>query len=145
MKPFLLTGILCLMICCVLHAQLQVTHDTVSVINAELVIRNASRSVQGYLYNTGDGITQFSIPDIARNIQFKTGQTGYPNIGDSIYTDISLIGRQIIVWRNGLLQYRNMPDGVATDSSAGKIFFRPALKSGERVYIEALNGVSGVF
>lgn len=129
----------------VLQAQIKVNHDTVSVGNAELVVRNSSRSVQGYLYNMGNGITQFRSPDLARNIQFKTGQGGYPVAGDTVYTDASLIGRTVIVWRNGLLQYQGMSDGIAIDSVAGKVFFRPALQSGERVYIEGLNGVNIVF
>jgi hypothetical protein len=129
----------------VFSQNLQVVHDSVRLINTELVIRNSSRSVQGYLYNTGNGITQFRAPDLARNIQFKTGQAGYPVAGDTVYTDASLIGRTIIVWRNGLLQYQGMSDGIAIDGAAGKVFFRPALQSGDRIYIEGLNGVSMVF
>jgi len=41
------------------QSKLQVVQDTVRVINAELTIGNASKSVPGVLYNTGNGVTQF--------------------------------------------------------------------------------------
>jgi|GEM_PF-6751908 len=54
---------LLLMLCltCQLSAQtrIQVKRDTVSVINGELVINNTTKNQPGFLYNIGNGITQF--------------------------------------------------------------------------------------
>lgn len=147
MKYFFLSAILCILVSYAVVAQskLQVTRDTIRVVNAELVIRNGSKAVQGYLYNTGNGITQFRVPANGKIIQFKVGQSGYPDAGDSIYTDTSLLTLSIKVWRNGLFQYRDSLSGITTDSSTGRIFFHPALQVDERIYIEGLKGVSMIF
>jgi lysophospholipase L1-like esterase len=147
MKYFFLSAILCILVSYAVMAQskLQVTHDTIRVVNAELVIRNGSKAVQGYLYNTGNGITQFRVPANGKIIQFKVGQSGYPDAGDSIYTDTSLLTLSIKVWRNGFFQYRDSLSGLTTDSSTGRIFFHPALQADERIYIEGLKGVSMIF
>ncbi|MES2649404.1 MAG: hypothetical protein V4717_21180 [Bacteroidota bacterium] len=38
---------------------LKVINDSVVITNAELIIRNSTKNVQGFLYNTGNGLTQF--------------------------------------------------------------------------------------
>jgi lysophospholipase L1-like esterase len=150
------------------QAGLQVKPDTVKVRNAELVIQNSTSDSLGFLYNTGRGQTSFkrlrllNIGDTAlaiigqdtlrykgsgsgKSIQFKTGTTGAPAAGDSVYTNISLIGGNVKVWRNGVFQYRDDSDGIYVDSTNGKIIFRPALAQGDRIYIEAMTGITLVF
>lgn len=41
------------------QTRLQVINDSVIITNGELIIRNSTRNVQGFLYNTGNGLTQF--------------------------------------------------------------------------------------
>jgi lysophospholipase L1-like esterase len=127
------------------QSKLQVTHDTIRVINAELIIGNSTRSIQGYLYNTGNGVTQFRPLLSGKNIQFKSGDAGYPKVGDTAYSDTGLVNRTIKVWRNGLLQYRDLTDGIMADSTVGKVIFHPALKAGDRIYVEALSNITLVY
>ncbi|MES2649403.1 MAG: hypothetical protein V4717_21175 [Bacteroidota bacterium] len=48
------------------QTKLQVINDSIRVNNSEFIIRNNSRNVQGYLYNNGNGLTQFqTIPTTA--------------------------------------------------------------------------------
>src|SRR6266536_1829761 len=41
------------------QTKIQVKSDTVKITNGELAINNASKSIQGFLYNTGNGTTSF--------------------------------------------------------------------------------------
>lgn len=150
---------------------IQVKQDSVKIRNAELVIESRTKGTPGVLYNIGDGRTEFrrielkNLGDTAlaivgqdtlkysglggasgKSVQFKTGASqGYPVAGDSIYTNPDFTGKNLKVWRNGSFQYRDLSDGVLVDSTIGKITFRPALTQGERVYIEAMSGISLVF
>ena len=65
--PFLL-----LSIAASAQTKLQVVNDSVRVNNAELIIRNSTKDVQGYLYNTGNGLTHFKTIDG----NYITGLTG---------------------------------------------------------------------
>lgn len=127
------------------QSRLQVTQDTIRVVNAELVIGNSSKTIQGYLYNLGNGVTQFRMPAGGKNVQFRAGDTSYPAAGDTLYIDSGLINRTIKVWRNGMLQYRDLTDGIMADSVTGRIIFHPALRVNDRIYVEALNNVNFVF
>lgn len=127
------------------QSRLQVTQDTIRVVNAELVIGNSSKTIQGYLYNLGNGVTQFRMPAGGKNVQFRAGDTSYPAAGDTLYVDAGLINRTIKVWRNGLLQYRDLADGIMADSVTGRIVFHPALRVNDRIYVEALSNVNFVF
>lgn len=55
--------LICLSIISFAHGQTQtqveVKMDTVKIINGELIINNSTRDSSGYLYNLGNGITQF--------------------------------------------------------------------------------------
>lgn len=150
------------------QAGLQVKADTVKVKNSELVIQNNTSDSLGFLYNKGGGQTSFkrlrllNIGDTAlaivgqdtlrykgsgsgKSFQFKTGTSGAPIAGDSVFSNTALIGGNVKVWRNGVFQYRDDYDGIFVDSISGKIIFRPALTQGDRIYIEAMTGISLVF
>lgn len=121
------------------QSPMRITPDSVKVTNAEVVVRNTTKDVAGYLYNNGNGNTIFNATGKA--IQFTVGNDGFPASGDSVYTNGVLAGRNVKVWRYGLLQPANSSNGVSIDTLTGKIIFRPALTPKERIYIEALNSV----
>lgn len=132
--PLLFAGI-----ATVAQSPLRVERDSVKITNAELVLRNNTKDVTGYLYNTGDGKTMFR--KMGRQVQFLAGTPGYPAAGDSVYQDASLANYTIKVLRNGLLQYRGSANGVKIDDATGKITFYPALQNNDHIYIEALGGI----
>lgn len=121
------------------QSPMRITPDSVKVTNAEVVVRNTTKDIAGYLYNNGNGKTIFNVTGKA--IQFTVGSAGFPVSGDSVYTDVALVRRNVKVWRYGLLQPANSPNGIRIDTLAGKVVFRPALTQFERIYIEALNSV----
>lgn len=121
------------------QSPMRVTPDSIKVTNAEVVVRNATKDIPGYLFNNGNGTTAFKITGKA--IQFTVGNAGFPAAGDSIYTSSELVKRNVKVWRYGLLQPANSSNGVSIDTLTGKVIFRPALTLKERIYIEALNSV----
>jgi hypothetical protein len=108
--------------------------DSVKV-STELIIHNSTSNIQGYLYNSNNGKTEFR--KVGNAIQFTVGTTGFPVAGDSVFTNNSLAGKNIKVWRNGLFQTEN----VSVNTIAGKVIFRPAFVQAERIYIEALNSI----
>ncbi|WP_126243481.1 SGNH/GDSL hydrolase family protein [Chitinophaga rhizosphaerae] len=120
-------------------APLKLEPDSVKIMNAELVLRNQSKNVNGYLYNTGNGTTAFR--QLGKSIEFHTGTPGYPAAGDSVFQDASLANLSIKVMRNGLLQYRGGSNGVVVDAPTGSIVFRPALQANEHIFIEAIFGL----
>jgi hypothetical protein len=117
------------------QSPMRVTIDSVKVTNAEIVIRNATKDVQGYLFNAENGKTDFR--KTGKAIQFTVGNTGFPAAGDSVYTSSDLVKKSVKVWRYGLLQ----DNGVKIDTLTGKVVFRPALIQSERIYIEAFNSI----
>lgn len=121
------------------QSPMRVTPDSIKVANAEIVVRNATKEIPGYLYNNGNGKTIFKLTGKA--IQFTVGNPGFPSAGDSVYTSTEFIKKNIKVWRYGLLQANAATNGVGIDTLTGKIVFRPALILKERIYIEALNSV----
>ena len=62
-KHFSLFLFLLLSIVTSAQTKLQVVDDSVRISNGELIIRNNTKDVQGYLYNTGNGLTQFKTID----------------------------------------------------------------------------------
>lgn len=112
-----------------------VIRDSVRARQMELVIRNASKNVKGYLRNADNGKTEFQ--PLGHAIQFAVGTGGFPQAGDSIYSNNHFKGSHIKIWRNGLLQCITCPAAQLVDTSQGKINFRPALLLSERIYIEA--------
>lgn len=130
-----------LFLCEVTVAQISIKMDPDSIkfLNAELIIRNKTKDVTGYLYNTGDGKTIFK--KFGKTIQFKVGTTGFPSIGDSTYQNAVLANYFIKVLRNGLLQYRDSIQGVKVDDATGKVTFYPALQNNDQIYIEAITGI----
>lgn len=121
------------------QSPMRVTPDSIKVTNAEIVVRNGTKDIPGYLYNNGNGNTIFKIS--GRAIQFTVGNPGFPSAGDSVYNSTEFIKKNIKVWRYGLLQASAVTNGVGIDTLTGKIVFRPALILNERIYIEALNSV----
>ena len=113
---------------------LKVKGDSVSITDVELVVRNASRNVSGFLYNTDNGKTTFR--KIGKAIQFSVGANGFPIAGDSVFTSPDFINRNIKVWRNGMLQNGG---NVRIDALPGKIIFTPVLIPNEKIYIEIFN------
>lgn len=134
-KQILLTAI-CLSSLHCLKAQQSfgVVRDSVRVRQMELKIGNSTRHVKGYLFNANNGKTEFK--PLGHAIQFAVGTNGFPQAGDSVYTNVNLKGSHVKIWRNGLLQCNNCPTAQGVDTTAGKIIFRPALVSSERIYIE---------
>lgn len=111
-------------------------NDSLSIKGMELVVRNSTQHVSGYLYNVLNGKTQFR--PLGNAIQFAVGTGNAPQAGDSIYTNPRLKGSHIKIWRNGQLLCGNCPAAPLIDTSLGKIIFRPALVQSEKLYIEAL-------
>lgn len=108
-------------------------------IDGELVLKNSTAGVNGYLYNNGDGTTQFR--QLGRSIQFTVGANGFPQAGDNVFQQASLQHYFIKVLRNGLLQYRDTVNGIAVDDAAGKITFYPPLQANEHIFIEGISGM----
>lgn len=129
--------------CCVTLPSLKaqqsfgVNRDSVKATGMELVVRNATRNVNGYLVNTGNGKTSFK--SIGNALQFTVGAAGFPQAGDSVYTNAAWKGRYVKIWRNGLLVCTTCPDSTSVDTSLGKILFRPALAPAEKIYLEAFH------
>ncbi|RYY11624.1 MAG: hypothetical protein EOO04_34920, partial [Chitinophagaceae bacterium] len=123
------------------QTRLQVLQDSVRVADAELVLRNSTRNINGFLYNTGNGKTRFV--ELGKSFQFTVGASAnFPQLGDTAFTHADFVGRNIKVWRNGLFQYRSNNAGIKVDSVAGRVIFMPALQNGDIVYVEALLGVN---
>ena len=57
------------------QTRLQVINDSVRITNAELIIRNSTKDVQGYLYNAGNGLTQFKAVDNSPAYQITMSKT----------------------------------------------------------------------
>ncbi|SEW52809.1 hypothetical protein [Chitinophaga arvensicola] len=121
------------------QAPIKILKDTVSLQRNNFVLQNTSREVKGFLVNKGSGNTVFA--EVGKQFQFTAGVSpDFQLQGDSIYTNTYLAGKYVKVWRNGLLQYTNLPGGVKIDNNTGKIVFNPQLSAGDRIFIEALNG-----
>ncbi|WP_341836405.1 GDSL-type esterase/lipase family protein [Chitinophaga pollutisoli] len=118
---------------------LKIEPDTVKIVNAELVLRNRTREVPGYLYNSGNGATVFQ--KLGKIVEFTAGAAGYPAAGDSVFQHTELARHAIKVIRNGLLQYHDNSNGIAVDAPTGKILFRPALQVDDHIFIEAIYGL----
>lgn len=138
-KRLLIIPFLLLAIAASAQTSLRVDPDSVKFVNTELVIRNNTKDIAGYLYNTGNGKTVFR--KLGKGIQFRVGTAGFPATGDSIYQNSALSGYFLKVLRNGLLQYRDTAQGVKVDESIGKITFYPVLQNNDVIYIEALTGI----
>lgn len=94
---------------------------------------------KGVPLKTADGNT--GTVAFGRNFQFVAGNNSDFQVqGDSAYVNAYLIHKSIKVWRNGLFQYNGLADGVKFDNATGKIVFYPRLISGDKIYIETLNG-----
>lgn len=138
-KRLLIIPFLLLAIAASAQTSLRVDPDSVKFVNTELVIRNNTKDINGYLYNTGNGKTVFR--KLGKGIQFRVGTTGFPAPGDSIFQNSTLSNYFLKVLRNGLLQYRDSTQGVKVDESTGKITFYPLLQANDVIYIEALTGI----
>ncbi|WP_153799833.1 SGNH/GDSL hydrolase family protein [Foetidibacter luteolus] len=140
-KAILLFILLLPVLGAVSQTRIQVKADTVKVVNGELVINNATKNTNGYLYNVGNGVTQFRQVDAVtrgKAVQFRVGVTAnFPKAGDAAYTNSAFANKQIKVWRNGEFQYRDSTEGILYDTLSGRISFYPGLRYGERVYVES--------
>ncbi|WP_126243482.1 hypothetical protein [Chitinophaga rhizosphaerae] len=138
MKRFIFTAACCAALHSIKAQQsFAVRPDTVKAEGMELVVRNATRHIPGFLFNNGNGKTGFKT--IGNALEFAVGASGAPQAGDSVYTNTTWKGRYIKIWRNGLLICTSCPGSTSVDTSLGKIIFRPALVAAEKIYIEALN------
>lgn len=118
------------------QSKIEVDKKTTAISTQVMVIRNKTMNTRGYLFNTGDGKTDFR--KTGKAIQFSVGSNGFPVNGANSYTDPSLTKKYIKVWRNGLLQKTSTQQGINIDNVAGKITFYPVLVQAEKIYIEAL-------
>lgn len=132
--------LLTLSLSAVAQTMLRISGDTVKIVKGELQIQNTTSNVNGALFNIDNGRTAFQ--KIGARIQFIAGSPFFPQPGDSIYINQDFAGQAIRVWRNGLLQYRDITNGIIADSATGSITFHPPLVTGDRIYIESINGVS---
>lgn len=121
------------------NSPLKIEPDSVKILNAELVLRNRSRDVQGYLYNNGNGVTAFQ--KLGKVFEFHAGNPGYPAVGDSVFQHAALVNYSIKVIRNGLLQYHDNTNGIVVERITGKVTFKPALQANDHIFIEALYGL----
>ncbi|HTD92826.1 MAG TPA: hypothetical protein VK644_03400, partial [Chitinophagaceae bacterium] len=58
-RIFLVTAMVILCLHGISQTKLQVIQDSVRVLNSELILRNGTRSVPGFLFNKGNGVTEF--------------------------------------------------------------------------------------
>jgi len=85
------------------QTHVEVKTDSVKVVNGELIIENATKSVKGYLYNTGNGVTTFKSGTIklddttyligADTLHLSKGQS-YGS--DSLLTGIFYVAKEYI-------------------------------------------------
>lgn len=118
------------------QTRFQVKPDTVGLIRTELVIRNQTRNVYGFLFNSGSGKTDFKNTGYA--VQFTAGSSGAPAAGANQYTNVKFRGRKVKVWRNGYLQPPADTNGIRFDAAPGTVTFHPVLAQNDRVYIESI-------
>jgi hypothetical protein len=59
--------------------------------------------------------------------------------GDSVFTDATLVGKLVKVYREGERMYVDTIFGIESDTSTGTITFHPYLSSGEKIIIETAN------
>lgn len=139
------TGLFLFLSCSISQAQhkLGVHRDTVSLSGVEMVIQNATQNVKGFLFNSKNGKTDFKT--IGSALQFTVGAAGFPQAGDSTYTNLLLKGQYVKVWRNGRLSCLSCPDSSSIDTATGKIIFRPSLAPSEKIYIEAYRSIDFVY
>ncbi|MET0466541.1 MAG: hypothetical protein ABW007_25510 [Chitinophagaceae bacterium] len=115
------------------QSRLQVTNDSVRVLNSEMVIRNNSRNVEGALYNKGNGVTEFRPVRINRNsngtwvvIGSDSAELGGQSSGSAVFAgdpDIRLSREKLegsqmkLNWWKSTQQFYNSPRiGVIGDS-----------------------------
>lgn len=73
--------------------------------------------------------------------EFRVGDTGFPASGDSVITSTSWAGRDVKVWRDGLLQRRRLTadgtEGARINNTTGAVTVHPPFSSLEQIIIEA--------
>jgi hypothetical protein len=73
--------------------------------------------------------------------EFQVGDTGFPASGDSIITSADWAGRDVKVYRDGLLQRRRLTadgtEGARINNTTGAVTVHPAFSSSEQIVIEA--------
>ena len=73
--------------------------------------------------------------------EFQVGDTGFPASGDSIITSADWAGRDVKVWRDGLLQRRRLTadgkEGARINNTTGAVTVHPPFTSAEQIVIEA--------
>ncbi len=73
--------------------------------------------------------------------EFRVGDTGFPASGDSVITSTSWAGRDVKVWRDGLLQRRRLTadgtEGARINNTTGAVTVHPPFSSSEQIIIEA--------
>jgi len=73
--------------------------------------------------------------------EFQVGDTGFPASGDSVITSTSWAGRDVKVWRDGLLQRRRLTadgnEGARINNTTGAVTVHPPFTSLEQIVIEA--------
>lgn len=73
--------------------------------------------------------------------EFQVGDTGFPTAGDSVITSADWAGRDVKVWRDGLLQRRRLTadgtEGARINNTTGAVTVHPPFSSLEQIIIEA--------
>lgn len=73
--------------------------------------------------------------------EFQVGDIGFPASGDSVITSTSWAGRDVKVWRDGLLQRRRLTadgkEGARINNTTGAVTVHPPFSSLEQIIIEA--------
>jgi len=73
--------------------------------------------------------------------EFQVGDTGFPTAGDSVITSADWAGRDVKVWRDGLLQRRRLTadgkEGARINNTTGAVTVHPPFSALEEIVIEA--------
>jgi len=115
------------------QTHVEVKIDTVKVVSGELTIQNATKNVQGFLYNTGNGATSFKRGAI------KLNDTTYVIGADTLHIPRAIIAQDAI-----LNQYANQQTARAWfDTSRTKNSITDSLQVGNR-YTAASPGMGTI-
>jgi len=143
------------------QTKIQVKSDTVKIANGELTINNATKTVQGFLYNTGNGITSFKRGAIelndstyligadtlhihqSGNLLSNSLTTGHLLVGgnSNVATDVAVTG-DISINSTGVtaIGSNKVTDGMLRQSAGLSVVGRSANSTGNTADITGTDG-----
>lgn len=160
----ILLSFACLWLACssIAQTKVQVKSDTVKIANGELAINNSTKAVQGFLYNTGNGITSFKrgavklndttyligadtlhIPQFSNNLLSNSLTSGHLLVGNSsnIASDVAMSG-DVSINNAGVTAIGNnkVTDGMLRQSTGLSVVGRSTNSTGN---ISDITGTDG--